>query len=149
MRPGFALSFVAFVAVAAFVLADETVRLSFAAEERILAHLKGIPFVLEVADDALERRRGLSERPSLGTREGILLVFDEPGFHGVWMRGMKFPLDLLWLDEDGILVDFARSVEPETYPAIFRPSRPAAFLIEASAGTLERTKLKIGDRVEF
>ncbi len=51
-----------------------------------------------VACTAAERRRGLSRSPGLLFGTGMLLAFEYPGFHVITMRGVKFPLDVVWID---------------------------------------------------
>ena len=52
-----------------------------------------------IADSDVERKRGLSGRPNLVDGTGMLFVFKESGEHGIWMKDMRFPIDILWLDE--------------------------------------------------
>jgi uncharacterized membrane protein (UPF0127 family) len=51
-------------------------------------------------DDPAERSKGLSPRDNLPA-DGLLLQWDVPGRHPIWMAGMRFPLDLVWLQSDG------------------------------------------------
>ena len=46
-----------------------------------------------------DRAMGLMFRPSLPSDRGMLFVFDQPDFHGIWMKNCKFPIDIVWLDE--------------------------------------------------
>lgn len=55
---------------------------------------------VEVADTATRRARGLSHRDSLKTG-GFLLEWPTLGRHPIWMDGMRFGLDLVWLDQSG------------------------------------------------
>jgi hypothetical protein len=51
--------------------------------------------VVELADTAATRSTGLSDRDALSGIDGMLLKWDAPGTHPIWMAGMQFPLDLL------------------------------------------------------
>src|SRR4029077_12468243 len=46
-----------------------------------------------------DRAMGLMFRPSLPSDRGMLFVFAQPDFHGIWMKNCKFPIDILWLDD--------------------------------------------------
>lgn len=49
-----------------------------------------------LADTELKRIRGLSRRKTIGA-DGMLFVFPREDFHGIWMKEMVFPIDILWL----------------------------------------------------
>lgn len=53
---------------------------------------------VELARDPATRARGLSDRAALET-DGLLLEWPDAGRHPVWMAGMQFSLDLIWLDD--------------------------------------------------
>ena len=53
--------------------------------------------VVELADTAATRSTGLSDHDALSGIDGMLLTWDAPGTHPIWMAGMRFPLDLLWV----------------------------------------------------
>lgn len=111
--------------------------------------LSGNVISLDVADDLSERQLGLSGRTNLGDDEGMLFVFDDAGRHGFWMKDMNFSIDILWLDESGVIVDIAESVAPNTYPEIFYPSLEASYVLEVPAGIASANEYDIGDRAEI
>src|SRR3989339_826310 len=57
-------------------------------------------FRISIADTALERARGLSNKISLPKEEGLLFVFNEIGVYHFWMKDMNFPIDIIWIGED-------------------------------------------------
>jgi uncharacterized membrane protein (UPF0127 family) len=72
--------------------------------------IAGVRLSVEVADTPAERGRGLSGREMLPENSGMLFVFDTPGRYGFWMYGMKFPLDIIWIDERLRVVYFVENV---------------------------------------
>ncbi len=72
----------------------------------------------DVADDDAERARGLGGRARLGRDAGMYFVMpgDSPSF---WMKGMRFPLDMIWI-RDGRVVDVTARIPP---PARAPPKR--------------------------
>jgi uncharacterized membrane protein (UPF0127 family) len=87
-----------------------------------------------VADSLAERMAGLSNTPSLPLNMVKLFVFDTDGPHGIWMKDMQYPIDIIWLDSEGRVVHIAPSVDPSTYPASFFSPVPARYVVEAGAG---------------
>jgi uncharacterized membrane protein (UPF0127 family) len=94
-----------------------------------------------VADDAT-RERGLSGRPSLCSECAMLFVFPDEGKYGFWMKGMRFPLDIVWVDGEGTVVHIERAVLPES-TQVYLPGNPARYVIELNAGAA--AKVRLGD----
>ena len=101
--------------------------------------------VLEVSDSPLERQEGLSSRESLAIDAGMLFVFEKSDKHGIWMKDMNFPLDIIWLDENFRVVNFKKDVSPDTFPTVFISTSPALYVIEANAGFIDQFSIKIGE----
>ena len=107
----------------------------------------------EVADDDGERALGLGGRDSLARDAGMYfeLTSDAPR---IWMKGMRFPLDLVWIS-DGRVVDVTARVpdEPPGTPdaelPIYSPAQPANRLLEVNAGWAKRNGVQVGDEVRL
>ena len=52
----------------------------------------------EIADTANKRQRGLMFREALDQNDGMIFIFDEPGFYPFWMKNTLISLDMLWVD---------------------------------------------------
>ena len=112
-------------------------------------------FTVEVVATVAQRSQGLSGRPSLDQGTGMLFVFDGEGQYSFWMKEMRFPLDILWIDTQCTVADISFNVptpEPgQTLPELarFSPSRPVQFVLEINAGGAEQTGIAGGDAVAF
>jgi uncharacterized membrane protein (UPF0127 family) len=112
--------------------------------------IAGVRLLVEVADTPAERGRGLSGREMLPENSGMLFVFDTPRRYGFWMYGMKFPLDIIWIDERLRVVYFVENAQPcvnicETY----EPPADALYVLEVNAGFVKKYGLKVWDVVEL
>ena len=98
-----------------------------------------------------DRQMGLMYRPSLPLDRGMLFVFDQPDFHGFWMKNCRFPIDMVWLDEEHRVVHVAEAVPPcKADPCpVYQPLRKAAYVLELNAGQARREKASLGSRLEF
>ena len=103
----------------------------------------------EVADTKSSRELGLSGRPSMKDSEGLLFVFDTPGRYGFWMKDMLFNLDLIWINQDGIVVEIERNASKDSYPKTFMNASPASYVLEVNAGVAEKQGLYIGSKVKI
>jgi uncharacterized membrane protein (UPF0127 family) len=76
----------------------------------------GGPIVVEIAATSASRSAGLSNRRELRGIDGMLLKWDAPGRHPIWMAGMRFPLDVAWIDANSRVLAILTNV-PTCHPA--------------------------------
>ena len=93
-----------------------------------------------LADRWWQRLRGLQGRPALAPGEGLLL---RP-CRAVHMMGMRFPLDVVFLDREGRVMAQYRQLRPG---ARTRWHRGAQDALELPAGTLDATRTADGDHI--
>lgn len=104
---------------------------------------------LMVSDE--DRQMGLMFRPSLPADRGLLFVFENSDFHGIWMKNCRFPIDIVWLDENGKVVHVAESVPPcrkDPCP-VYLPQQRASYVVEIGAHQARKEKALIGSAVSF
>ncbi len=106
-----------------------------------------VPVLASVADTLNTRMKGLSDTPFLPDGVVKLFVFGTEGSHSIWMKDMKYALDIIWVDRAGQVVHFEEVVSPETYPDSFSSPVPAWYVIEANAGFVASSSLAIGQTV--
>lgn len=104
---------------------------------------------VEVANTKASRELGLSGRPKMNDDEGMLFVFDVPGRYGFWMKDMEFPLDMVWINQNGVVVSVERNLTKETYPKTFMNQSDASYVLEINAGLAERFGLYLGSKVKM
>ena len=98
-----------------------------------------------------DRAMGLMFRPSLPLDRGMVFVFETADFHAIWMKNCKFPIDIVWLDEERRVVHVAEAVPPckaEPCP-VYNPMRRASYVVELNAGQARREKAVVGAMVRF
>lgn len=59
---------------------------------------------VEVARTDEEKIKGLQGKTSLGSDEGMLFIYEEPGNIAFWMKDTEIPLDIVFMDEDGEVI---------------------------------------------
>lgn len=104
---------------------------------------------VELARSWEEHVKGLSGRSGLKKGEGMLFLFDGKGPRSIWMKGMRFPLDILWI-VDGRIAAIERQVPP---PSPDRPlqiyTHEAEMILEVQAGFVDQHGIQIGSQVKF
>lgn len=104
---------------------------------------------VELADDEAERAQGLMFRKSLEQGSGMLFVYDTPRAVSFWMRNTYIPLDLVFLDQTGVI----RHIHPRAVPLDETPIPGATpgdpdphrqMILEIGGGEAERLGLAVG-----
>jgi len=104
----------------------------------------------EIARDFATKARGLGGRDSLAWDHGMLFPYERPDFLAFWMKGMRFPIDIVWI-RHGHIVDIAHRVpfDPQGGPGpTVRPRELADAVLEVPAGYAQAHGWRPGDRVE-
>jgi uncharacterized protein len=102
-------------------------------------------YALEIADTDSKRTLGLGERDSLCRSCAMLFVFDRPSRYTFWMKGMRFPLDIVWLSGDEV-VFIERNISADSL-LLYTPDQPADRVLEFNAGAMDT--LSVGDTVRY
>lgn len=108
-------------------------------------------FLATVAASASKQRIGLSSYTSLQENEGMLFVFATAERRMFWMKGMNFPIDIIWI-QDGTIVDITHDLQAPSHTIDIktaRPQSPASFVLELAAGSATQHNLSIGDPVRI
>ena len=100
---------------------------------------KPLAQAVEVADSRQARRRGLLGRDTLPDGAAMMLI----PCAAVHTAFMKCPIDLVFLDRDGIVVRSVSRVEPWRIAMCWR----GRSVVELPAGRLEASPVQIGDRL--
>lgn len=95
----------------------------------------GFVVTAKVADTPAEQRQGLSDAPVLASDRGMLFVFDAPAPRSFWMKDMRFPIDIIWLDGEMVLgVEHNVPVPAGSDLPSYLSNAPADRVLELSAG---------------
>jgi uncharacterized membrane protein (UPF0127 family) len=96
---------------------------------------------VDLAGHSGDRRKGLLGKTGLGPDEGLWILPCE----AVHTFFMKFPIDLIYIDQDRVVRKVRSSVPAWRLSGCLS----AHSVLELAAGTIERTQARIGDRLEF
>lgn len=105
-------------------------------------------FSVEIADTEAKREKGLGARDALCETCGMLFVFDRPDTYGFWMKGMRFPLDILWI-RDGKIVHIERNVNFHDQRRVYQSDQPADRVLEVNAGVCEKKNIWEGNAISY
>ena len=110
-----------------------------------------VTFQVEMARTPEERERGLMFRRELPQDRGMLFV-QSPGPAAFWMKNTYIPLDLLYFDAEGRLLQIEAGASPCGTPNCpIYPSETATvrYILEINAGETARRGIQLGDRLRL
>lgn len=134
-----------------------------------------IVFKLEVADEEDERLKGLMNRKSLDENTGMIFDFEEAGYYSMWMKNTLIPLDMIFLNDNGMVIALApnrqpmneelinpcsvefekvtekfKNIDEDTFyyrceTKFLKPHNLTRYVVELPAHTIEKANIKVGD----
>jgi uncharacterized membrane protein (UPF0127 family) len=113
----------------------------------------GVPLIVELAYQPADLQRGLGYRDGLAPGTGMLFLFEQPAPRSFWMKGMRFCLDIIWI-EGGVIQGAAENVcpDPPDIEDADRPSQkspvPVSYVLEVPAGWMAANGVTTGTPVE-
>src|SRR5579864_3320869 len=102
-------------------------------------------FTIELALSGPQMEQGLMFRRSLAPDAGMLFDFGAPTNVTMWMKNTLIPLDMLFLDNSGRIIDIHERAIPLSLDTI-AANGPTRYVIEVNGGTAQRLGIKVGDR---
>jgi len=103
-------------------------------------------FQIEIATTPRQMEQGLMFRRNLAPDAGMLFDYGQPMPAMMWMKNTLIPLDMLFVDAKGRIVNIRERAVPgslDTIPA----AGPVRATIELNGGTAARLGIKPGDKV--
>jgi uncharacterized membrane protein (UPF0127 family) len=111
--------------------------------------VNGKTFSLYVAKTDKDRQVGLSKYKTLSDGKGMIFLFDKEDYYPFWMKGMKFPIDIIYIKGDKVVTVFKDLKAENSDSVIFYPSSPADKVLEVNAGLSAKNGIEAGDKVEL
>jgi len=111
------------------------------------------PVVLEVASDSKDRQKGLMGREALAENAGMLFIYgyERSPEQGFWMYQTLLPLDIAFLDNEGVIVSIRQMHPCASSRSNDCPSYPAGVsywrAVEMNAGYFNSRQIEAGDRL--
>lgn len=79
-------------------------------------------------------------------QKDLIFIFNKPQKVSLHMFFVFYPIDVLYADQDKKVVELKESFNPFT---TYHPQQKASYVIELQSGTIQKTKTKLNDILEF
>lgn len=119
------------------------------------ATINGFDVTSDVAFTDEQKTKGLDIKNNLTEDQGMLFVFQQAGKYGFWMMGMKFPIDIIWIDGNGSVTHIEHGLKPcppdsfNLFCPVYSPERDSLYVLETIAGFSMKHNIRIGSHVDL
>ncbi len=104
-------------------------------------------FAVEIADTAATRATGLMDREYMGQFAAMLFVYDHPQQVSFWMKNTLIPLDMLFIDESGVVLRIHENAIPHDLTGIPGGNR-IQYVLEINGGLASALNITAGAQVK-
>jgi len=119
---------------------------------QVSVSVNGLVLIADIAATDEQRTKGLSVKDSLAENEAMLFVFNNEDEHTFWMKNMKFPIDIIWIDADKTVVHIEHSLQPcrsDLLCPTYKPIEDSLYVLETVGGFAEKHGIAKGTPVDF
>ena len=114
--------------------------------------VNGLVLAADISASNEQRTKGLSVKDALAENEAMLFVFDNEGEHTFWMKDMKFPIDIIWINSNKTVVHIEHNLQPCGYGLLcptYKPGQDSLYVLETVSGFAEKHDVVQGTRIQF
>lgn len=110
---------------------------------------RNIKLNLKVARNYLQKNRGLMFVKEMGEDQGMIFINDAPSISKFWMKNTYIPLDFLFIDETGRILQIYQNAKPLDEHTHISSFFPVLYTIELNAGFVKNRNIKVGDKIKI
>ena len=103
-------------------------------------------FNIAIADSSKKKLQGLMNLESLPQNQGMIFLFDESQIIAMWMKNTLIPLDMIFIDENNIIVNIKTNTIPHSLD-IISSVKNITKVLEINAGIVEKLGIKVGQKI--
>ena len=107
-------------------------------------------YSVEIVNTPQTRAQGLMYRDNIDDYTGMFFVMPNDVMLPFWMKNVKFPLDIIFIDKNLTIIDIAHDTKPCTQSKceLFSPQVPYRYVLEVMGGSSKLNNIQVGDKIE-
>lgn len=114
--------------------------------------IKDLIIHVDLAITSDQQAKGLSIKNTLNDSEGMLFPFNTPGEYAFWMKDMKFPIDIIWINSNHEIVHIEKNLQPCIFFLLcnsYSPHANSKYVLEVNSNYTTKNNITVGDKVSF
>ena len=137
----------ALLALFLFSVMPSSAQLKFPTEQLTIQTAAGPQvFTVEIAVDGPQRQQGLMFREKMAADAGMLFDFGSSREVAMWMKNTLIPLDMLFIDDKGIVRKIHEGAKPHDETPLAWGS-PVKYVLELNGGVVRARNIAVGNKV--
>lgn len=114
------------------------------------AKINGHAFSLFLAKTSEEQEIGLAKYNKIEQNQGMLFLFAKADNYSFWMKNMKFPIDIIFIENNEVVYIFPNvPVSTNDNLPVYTTKTKANKVLEINAGLAKKYGIKIGTEVRI
>ena len=101
-----------------------------------------------VSTEKLRKKGLMNRKKKLKDGQGMLFDFKEPIMISLWMKNTFIPLDAIYLNEDGKIVDINEGLKPHSKKSV-KSNKLSRYVMEVNSKTVKNKNIKVGDYIKI
>ena len=148
-RTGLIIFIIVIVVVLVFIAKNYIRSEVYSAEGNSIKNIlvKNIPVKVEVVSSKEKIEKGLAGRANLPAGRGMLFLMPDSGYQRFWMKGMQFPIDIIWISGSRI-AGCEKNILPQD-ERIFASPEPSSSVLEVPEGFCDQNAVSVNDVVNL
>lgn len=121
-------------------------------KDKTKINIKENIYTLIVSRTDEDKARGLMNVSYMKSNEGMIFIYENEVKYGFWMKNCLIPLDMIFINKDGKVVDINKNALPCKENIVcptYYPDFNYKYVIELNSGQIDEIDLKIGDIVKI
>ncbi|MBI3631365.1 MAG: DUF192 domain-containing protein [Candidatus Staskawiczbacteria bacterium] len=108
-------------------------------------------FDVKLAQNGIEKTKGLMFQKYLEQNKGMLFFFDKESIYPFWMKNTYIPLDIIWMNKNYKVVFISENNQPCKWHncPLIEPPTDAKYVLEVNSGIVQKIRLKLADELNL
>jgi uncharacterized membrane protein (UPF0127 family) len=114
--------------------------------------VNGLTLIADVSSTDEQRNKGLAVKDQLAENQAMLFVFENEAEHTFWMKDMKFPIDIIWMDANNTVVHVENNVQPCRTMLLcttYKANGNSLYVLETVSGFAQKYGITKGTHIDF
>ncbi len=114
--------------------------------------VNGQTLIADISSTDEQRTKGLAVKDRLNENQAMLFVFEEEAEHTFWMKDMKFPIDIIWMDANKTVVHVEHNLQPCNTVFLcttYKANGDSLYVLETVSGFAQKYGITKGTHIDF